>query len=78
MAIRQHLRSVQLRLAELASFGLAFVFLSVTALASGVIIAFFVSETLGKDAEARTPSRAEGQYMRRDQIANRQTRLPRP
>ena len=43
-------------LAELVSFGAAFAFLSVTALASGVIIAFFVSETLRKDPEARVPA----------------------
>ena len=47
-------------LAELASFGAAFAFLSVTALASGGIIAFFVAETLRKDPERRVPARASG------------------
>lgn len=40
-------------LAELVSFGAAFAFLSVTALAGGVIIAFLVAETLRKDPEPR-------------------------
>ena len=43
-------------LTELVSFGAAFVFLSVTALASGAIIAFFVSETLRRDVEAGAPA----------------------
>ena len=44
-------------LAELASFGAAFAFLSVTALAGGVIIAFLVAETLRKDPEPRVSAR---------------------
>ena len=44
-------------LTELASFGAAFAFLSVTALASGAIIAFFVSETLRRDPKASVPAR---------------------
>ncbi len=43
-------------LAELASFGAAFLFLSVTAVASGVIIAFFMAETLHRDAGTRVPA----------------------
>ena len=46
-------------LTEMASFGVAFAFLSVTALASGAIIAFFVSETLRRDAEAGAPARTD-------------------
>lgn len=42
--------------AELASFGAAFLFLSVTAVASAVIIGFFVSETLRRDPQPRVPA----------------------